>query len=963
MPNRLVSRLTTVGITLRLVLYILVVAAIPIVLIAVFAYRAGANGIARHTHMHLASVATITAQGVNHWLAPTELYVSRIASNLETDGLLETLVSDPGGLSKSDMTRLSENAASTLDLNPTIQQIDVLSLDSSQTLFSYGDGGAKYAFLPPLPELPPSDGLRVTLPPVMHGVEPPVAIMESALAQNGETIARLAVHVSTDDLMRTLSGEVGLGESGRLYLVDSEGLALSSVYDITPQPGPVRAPQEVIPMTAQPADGLRYTNLAGQEVVGAYAPVDSSPWFVVTEIRTSEAFSDIGRMRKTIIIATSLFFVLLVFVAALISRRVTQPLRVLSAGATQIGRGNLSHRIDLSGSDEVGRLATAFNHMAADLDTTQNRVIEAERTAALRKLTEDNVLQLKNLSQMGLTIASASAIEALVESCPSAVRQLTTADAAAIVLIHGQERTCNLDHALDEHAYSKAMFVADDRLNWLFPDTELNQLRESRPEEYPLAGQNSKKFAHIIDVPLRDDAGDTAGAVIIANQSQDRPFSEQDAELTQIIAGYISASIQKLRKAESLRQSELRAVQALSDLESAQDQLVQSQKMESIGRLAGGIAHDFNNLLTPIMGYAQLSAMAIPPENEQIRTDILEIEKMAVQGSNLTRQLLAFSRRQIIEPTVVNLNTLVLDMDRLLRRVIGEDIEMITHTSMRAGHVRVDPSQIEQIVMNLMVNARDAMPGGGRIDLEIKNVDLDEDFSRRTLNGPPGEYVVLSVTDTGVGIPEDIRPQIFEPFYTTKTDGTGTGLGLATCYGIVKQNGGHIDLESQVGQGSAFSIYLPRIQSEEPVGPSPEDSSSEMPIGNETVLLVEDEVAVRSLAARVLSDQGYTVLSASNGVEALRIADAMPLPEIDLLLTDVIMPIMGGKEVADRLTAMRPDLKVLFTSGYTDDTIARQGILKPGTAFTHKPFSPTELAAKVRQVLDSPLPAQAHERA
>ena len=381
--------------------------------------------------------------------------------------------------------------------------------------------------------------------------------------------------------------------------------------------------------------------------------------------------------------------------------------------------------------------------------------------------------------------------------------------------------------------------------------------------------------------------------------------------------------------------------------------------MESIGRLAGGIAHDFNNLLTPIMGYAQLSAMAIPPENEKIRTDILEIEKMAIQGANLTRQLLAFSRRQIIEPTVVNLNTLVLDMDRMLRRVIGEDIEMITHTSNRAGYVRVDPSQIEQIVMNLMVNARDAMPDGGRIDLEIKNLDLVEDISPRNLNAPPGEYVVLSVTDTGVGIPEEIRPHIFEPFYTTKTDGAGTGLGLATCYGIVKQNGGHIDLESQVGQGSAFCIYLPRIQSEEPAELSPEDLSPEMPVGSETVLLVEDEVAVRSLAARVLSDRGYTVLSASNGAEALRIADAMPLPEIDLLLTDVIMPIMGGKEVADRLTAMRPDLKVLFTSGYTDDTIARHGILKPGTAFTHKPFSPTELATKVRQVLDSSLPAHA----
>ena len=290
----------------------------------------------------------------------------------------------------------------------------------------------------------------------------------------------------------------------------------------------------------------------------------------------------------------------------------------------------------------------------------------------------------------------------------------------------------------------------------------------------------------------------------------------------------------------------------------------------------------------------------------------------------------------------------------MLRRVIGEDIELVTHTSNPVGNVKIDPSQVDQIVMNLVVNARDAMPAGGRIDLEVRNVCLGTDFSRRNPDAQPSNYIVLTVKDTGTGILEHVIPHIFEPFYTTKTDDVGTGLGLATCYGIVKQNGGHIELESEVGHGTSVSIYLPKIPCEETVDATPHGPLSEMPRGSETVLLVEDEAVVRDLAARVLSDQGYTVLKASNGVEALRIAEAMAIREIDLLLTDVIMPIMGGKEVADRLTAIRPGLKVLFTSGYTDDTIARQGILTPGTAFTHKPFSPSELASKVRQVLDGP---------
>ena len=630
------------------------------------------------------------------------------------------------------------------------------------------------------------------------------------------------------------------------------------------------------------------------------------------------AFSDIARTRNAIIIATVIFLVLLIFAAALISRRATRPLRVLSA------------------------------------DATQTEVVEAERAPAPGGFTENNVLQFKKLSQLGLTITSASAIKDLVETCPSAIRQLTSADACAIVLLDSREHACNLDHTLEDHSYPIAMMTTDDRLEWLFSNATLVEFQKSHPEDYPDSGPALGRFAHIIDVPLLGDTGEATGAVIIANQFQDHSFSEQDAELTRIIAGYISASIQKLRTNENLQQSELRAVQALSDLENAQGQRLQSQKMESMARLAGGIAHDFNNLLTPIMGYAQLSAMHIPSEHENIRTDLHEIEKMAIQGADFTRQLLAFSGRQIIEPTAINLNTLVLDMDRMLRRVIGEDIELVAHTSDRAENVRVDPSQFDQVVMNLVVNARDAMPRGGRIDLEIKNVNLGTDFSRRNPDVQPGDYVVLSVTDTGTGIPDHVKPHVFEPFYTTKLDGTGAGLGLATCYGIVKQHGGHIEIESTVDQGTSVSIYLPRITSETPTDPASVGSSSEMPRGTETVLLVEDDTAVRNLAARVLSDQGYTVLKASNGAEALQIAESMSIPQIDLLLTDVIMPIMGGKEIADRLTAMRPDLKVLFTSGYTDDTIARQGILKPGTEFTHKPFSPLELAKKVREVLDGP---------
>lgn len=385
--------------------YILVVAAVPVVLIAAFSFRAGANGIARHTDMHLSAVANVMAQGVSHWLISMEHSAGTFATILESSDQIDTLLSEPQDTQDSILAHLRSDASYAVATNPFIQRIDVLSPDLQQVFFSYGDGDINNGFAQNLPYLPPSDGIRMTLPPTIQGHAPQFATVESAVKKDGSILARLVVHVSTAPLMLTLSGEAALGDKGRVYLVNAEGLVLSSPANVDSREKPIRAPSEVIPMGAEAADGLRYTDLVGAEVVGAYAPVEFSDWFVVTEVPTSEAFSDIVRMRNTTIVATALFFILVVFVAALISRRVTQPVRVLSEGATQIGQGNLSHRIEVSGSDEIAKLATAFNDMAGDLDKTQTRLVAAERISALRKSTENNVQQLKNLSQMGLTIA------------------------------------------------------------------------------------------------------------------------------------------------------------------------------------------------------------------------------------------------------------------------------------------------------------------------------------------------------------------------------------------------------------------------------------------------------------------------------------------------------------------------------------------------------------------------------
>ncbi len=390
-------------------------------------------------------------------------------------------------------------------------------------------------------------------------------------------------------------------------------------------------------------------------------------------------------------------------------------------------------------------------------------------------------------------------------------------------------------------------------------------------------------------------------------------------------------------------------VDDVTEQRALEERLRQTQKMEAVGRLAGGIAHDFNNLLTAILGSVDFLRQALGPEHPE-HAETEEIQKAALRAADLTRQLLAFSRQQVLAPKVLDVDALVTNLEKMLRRLIGEDVELRFVAKASRAAVLADPGQLEQVIVNLVVNARDAMPRGGKLTIETATVDLDAGYAWEHGTVEPGRYVMLAVTDTGVGIDRAAQARLFEPFFTTKEFGKGTGLGLATVYGIVKQSGGYIWVYSEPGQGATFKVYLPRVEpAGEPVA-APQPPARALG-GTETILLAEDEAAVRTLARRVLEKHGYKLLLAATGRDGVQVAEQHAAP-IDLLVTDVVMPEMGGRELAQRLTARQPGLKVLFLSGYTDDAIVHHGVLDAGVAFLQKPFKPDDLVRKIRAVLD-----------
>src|SRR5438874_2301315 len=394
------------------------------------------------------------------------------------------------------------------------------------------------------------------------------------------------------------------------------------------------------------------------------------------------------------------------------------------------------------------------------------------------------------------------------------------------------------------------------------------------------------------------------------------------------VASAVAVGIERKRAEEALRRSE--------------EQLRQAQKMEAVGRLAGGIAHDFNNLLTVITSYGDLLLEDLAPDDPR-RDDVDQIRKAAEGAAALTRQLLAFSRQQVLEPKVLDLRAILAGTEKLLRRLIGADVHLATSLAPDLGAVKADPGQLEQIIINLAVNARDAMPGGGRLTIEATGMEEVE--------GRPGRWVMLAVSDTGNGMDEQTKARIFEPFFTTKESGKGTGLGLATVYGIVKQAGGFIWVDSEPGGGTTFKVYLPRV--DEPAEPADaRPAPAEVRGGTETVLVVEDAASVRMVTRQVLERHGYTILEAPNGDTALRLAAKHHGP-IDLLLTDVVMPGLSGRQLAEQLVRLRPSMKVLYVSGYGENAVVHHGILESGVAYLQKPFTPETLARRVRDTLDA----------
>ncbi|HVP51056.1 MAG TPA: PAS domain S-box protein [Terriglobales bacterium] len=425
------------------------------------------------------------------------------------------------------------------------------------------------------------------------------------------------------------------------------------------------------------------------------------------------------------------------------------------------------------------------------------------------------------------------------------------------------------------------------------------------------------------------------GVLVVQSYTENVRYGARDMEILNFVGQHLATAVERKRAENALRQSE--------------KQLWQSQKMEAVGRLAGGVAHDFNNLLTVIKGYTELMLSDLKPL-DPMRPEMEEVQKAADRAAALTRQMLAFSRRQVLAPKVVNLNYLVEDMNKLLRRLLGEDIDLCISLDDDLGCVKADPGQIEQVIMNLAVNARDAMPRGGKLTLETANLELDQSYSREHAMVKPGAYVMLAITDTGSGMDAETLSHVFEPFFTTKEQGKGTGLGLSTVYGIVKQSGGYIWPYSEPGMGTTFKIYLPRVDEMAERAQARTQAPPGLG-GTETILLVEDEEGVRGLTRQLLQRHGYTVLEAEHGQDALLLCERYSGP-IHLLLSDVVLAQMSGRELVQRLTPLRPEMKVLYMSGYSDEAIFQHGVLEHGTAFLQKPFTTESLMRKLREVLD-----------
>jgi PAS domain S-box-containing protein len=636
----------------------------------------------------------------------------------------------------------------------------------------------------------------------------------------------------------------------------------------------------------------------GEQRIGAFVPIADRPWLIWVDFPKALVIAP-ARAFLRWMIAVALAFGL---VSGLLVRRVTAslttPMTDMTAAAEALAHGDYARRVDVSRDDEIGRLGHAFNMMAAEVESSYN-LLESRVKERTREL-NDAVAALNRHSH-----AREAYLASIVDNSADAIIGANL-DTTIRSWNRGAERL---------YGYTAAEAIG-------------------RPGSMLVPRERAGEIDTIVD-QIKSDA---------SIRSYETERVRKDGSIVTV-----SVTMSPLRNAEGEIVGVSTVARDVTDVKTLEDQLRQAQKMEAIGRLAGGVAHDFNNLLTAILGYSLLLAESLDPASDD-RELVDEIRKAGERAAALTNQLLAFSRRQVMQVTRIDLNALVDDMTQMLTRLIGEHIQLETVLAPNLAAVRADRTQMEQILLNLAVNARDAMPDGGRLVIETANVDLDEAYRLQHAVAQPGPYVMLAVSDTGVGMDEDTKRRLFEPFFTTKERGRGTGLGLATVYGIVKQSGGYIWVYSEPGHGTTFKVYVPRASETDESAPSV--PASQAPGGgHETVLLVEDEAAVRHLVKTLLERGGYRVLDADTTDRAKAIFEERR-EEIDILVTDVIMPGSSGPALFRALSASRPALKVMYMSGYTDDAIVRGGHLDEGVAFLHKPFTAAGLLRKIREALD-----------
>ena len=603
---------------------------------------------------------------------------------------------------------------------------------------------------------------------------------------------------------------------------------------------------------------------------------------------------------------------------------------------------NAYTELDLKLAERVG------NQIAGAIANAQLFIERKHAEEAAKRLSQENA----TVAEIGQIISSTLNIEEVYEGFAEKALKLIPFERISINIVNHEERTATI-------AYVNGLDIGDRRVGVAIPlagtftEAALRArsslfIQAEDPQgiacSFPgLSSSFQVGFRSMMAVPLISK--DEVIGVLHIQSLKPNAYTESEVRLAERVSNQIAGAIANAQ----LFNERLRAEEKMKALE---DQLRQAQKMEAIGRLAGGVAHDFNNLLTAIKGYSQISLVMLK-EGDPLKENIEEIQKAANRAANLTKQLLVFSRSQILELKVLHLNTILQDLDKMLHRIIGEDIELVYSLSNDLGQVKTDPTQMEQVILNLAINAKDAMSSGGKLTIETSNATLDESFTDSHIGVKPGDYVMLSVSDTGMGMTPEIKERIFEPFFTTKEKGKGTGLGLSIVYGIVKQSGGSIWVYSELGLGTTFKVFLPRIKEDaESLRPTAVPTKSLQ--GSETILVVEDEEIVRKLACKVLEKNGYRVLEASNGEEALHIVQKQNGNPIHLVVTDVVMPGMSGRQLIDRLVSLWPQTKALYMSGYTNDAIVHHGVLAPGIAYIQKPFTPNDLILKVRTVLDGP---------